>query len=125
MSRLQGDLKERTLSFAARVLEAVGTMPNEPRGWVVGKQLARSGTSIGANVWEADHAHTDTDFAYKISLARKESSETQYWLTLARRAHLLRAEVADPLSAEAEELMRILAAMVIKTQRNLDPKEDR
>jgi len=116
MGRLVGDLKERTMCFGTRALAAVAALPNEPRGWVMAKQLGKAATSIGANVWEADGALTDSDFAHKISIARKDASETQYWLELAGRTDLLPKETLSPLSTEAEELTRILATIVRKTQ---------
>ncbi len=116
MGRLIGDLKERTLQFGTKALAAVAELPNEPRGWVVAKQPGRAATSIGANVWEADGALTDSDFAYKISVARKEASETEYWLELCKRSELLPAGLHAPLAAEAGELAKILATIVRKTQ---------
>ena len=116
MGRLIGDLKERTLQFGTKALAAVAELPNEPRGWVVAKQLGRAATSVGANVWEADGALTDSDFAYKISVARKEASETEYWLELCKRSELLPARLHSPLAAEANELAKILATIVRKTQ---------
>ena len=117
MSRLQGDLKERTLAFGQKVLNLVSELPNDPQGWVISKQLGKAGTSVGANVWEADHALTTADFAHKISLARKESSETEYWLRLVVRAELLSRSTCEPLINEAVELTRILGTIVAKLQR--------
>ena len=71
MGRMVGDLKERTLSFGEMTLNAVAALPNEPRCWIVARQLGRAGTSVGANVWEADVALTEADFASKIGIARK------------------------------------------------------
>jgi four helix bundle protein len=119
MARLTGDLKERTLTFVAMVLEAVPSLPNDSRGWVIGKQVVRAATSVGANIWEADVAQSDSDFAHKISIARKEASETQYWFALIRRSKLLPQEVWSPLAAEAEELVRILSVVVRKTQEHI------
>ncbi len=119
MSRIQGDLKERTLAFGERVLRMLRTLPQENAAWIVAKQLGRSGTSVGANVWEADHAHSDAKFAQKISIARKESSETEYWLTLTERTGLAPSNVATPLLKEAGELTRILAAIVVRTQQHI------
>ena len=76
MGRLTGDLEERTLCFGVETLAALAKLPNEARGWIIAKQLGKAATSIGANVWEADAALTDSDFAHKISIARKEASET-------------------------------------------------
>ena len=116
MGRIVGDLKERTLRFGERVLAVVAALPNESRAWIVGKQLGRSGTSVGANVWEADVALTDADFANKISIARKESSEAQYWLQLATRSRLISSEVFNELHIEACELGSVLGTIVRKTQ---------
>ena len=88
MGRIAGDLKERTFRFGTAALAALADLPSQTQGWIVGKQLGRSATSIGANVWEADAAQTDSDFAHKISIARKEASETQYRLELSHRAGL-------------------------------------
>ena len=100
--RIKGDLPERSFEFALAVLDAVDELPEGTKGWVVGKQLARSGTSIGANVREAAEALTDSDFAHKCSIARKEASETEYWLMLCERTGLLRSEISEPLAREAE-----------------------
>ena len=123
MARLTGDLKERTLLFGTKALAVVAELPNETRGWIVGKQLGRAATSIGANVWEADAALTDADFAHKISIARKEAGETQYWLELAHRAELLGAESHAALAKEAEELVKILGTIVRKTQDHIRQQE--
>ena len=125
MSRLQGDLKERTLAFGQNVLNLITDLPNDPRGWVISKQLGKAGTSIGANVWEADHALTDADFTHKISLARKESSETEYWLRLIVRAELLPESTCERLINEAVELTRILGTIVARIQRKEPPKSRR
>jgi len=116
MGRIVGDLKERTLRFGERVLAIVAALPNETRAWIVGKQLGRSGTSVGANVWEADVALTDSDFANKISIARKEASEAQYWLQLATRSRLITTEEFNELHNEAFELGSVLGTIVRKTQ---------
>ena len=119
MGRLTGDLKERSLRFGADVLDAMKELPNEARGWAVGKQLGRAATSIGANVWEADAALTSADFAHKISIARKEGNETQYRLELAGRAELLNAQIRSKLAREAVELTKILGTIARKTQEHI------
>lgn len=119
MGRLTGDIKERTLHFGAEALAAMTELPNETRGWIVAKQLGRAATSIGANVWEADAALTDSEFAHKMSIARKEASETQYWLELAKRSEIMSAETHAVLAAEAAELGRILSTIVRKTQEHI------
>ncbi len=115
MGRLVGDLKERTLRFGVDVLSAVAGFPKETIGWTVGKQLARSATSIGANVWEANAAVSDADFANKIGISHKEANETLYWLELARRSQLLDVTTCDSLQRECDELVRILLTIIRKT----------
>lgn len=120
MGRLVGDLKERTLSFGVAILDAIRYLPQETRGWIVGKQMGRSATSVGANVWEADAAQSDSDFAHRISIARKEASETVFWLELSRRSSMLNPDLCDSLIGEASELGRILGTIVRKTQTYLE-----
>jgi four helix bundle protein len=119
MSRIQGDLKERTFEFAVAILSLADQFPNVAKGWVIGKQVIRCATSIGANVREADNALTDAEFAQKCSIARKEAGETHYWLQLCQRTGLL--EGADPsgTAREADELARILSSIVKGTQRHM------
>ena len=124
MARIAGDLKERTLRFGCDVLSVIRELPAETRGWVVGKQLARSATSIGANVWEADAALTEADFAHRISIARKEASETQYWLEIVKRTELLSGGRCAPLFAEADELVKILSTIVRRTQEHVRRAND-
>ncbi len=78
MARIQGDLLTRSFEFALMITKMIDDLPNTQKGWVVARQLMRSGTSVGANVREADNALTDADFAFKCSLARKEASEAGY-----------------------------------------------
>ncbi len=101
-------------------MNAITELPNEPRGWIVAKQLGRSASSIGANVWEADAAHTERDFCHKISIARKEASETKYWIELVTRAQLLPQETCRSLAHEAEQLTKILSTVLRKTQEHLE-----
>ena len=116
MGRQQGDLKERTLRFGVATMEAIARLPNDARGSIVAKQLGRSATGIGANIWEADGALSDADFAHKVSIALKEASETQYWLELSQRLHLWPEANNVDLLPEAVELSKILATIVRRTQ---------
>jgi len=116
VARIQGDLKDRSFKLALTVLQLADQLPNNVKGWVLGKQLIRAGTSIGANVREADNAHTDADFAYKCSLARKEAGETHYWLELCIAAGLLTGAATEEAIQEADQLARITSAIVRTTQ---------
>ena len=84
MPRFQGDLPERTFLFADAVLDLVEQIPNVPVCWVAIRQLSGRGTSVGANVCEADDALTSAEFTSICNIARREARETQYWLRLCR-----------------------------------------
>ncbi len=124
MSRFQGDLPARTFEFAKQIISLVEQLPDGTQGWELGRQLFRSGTSIGANVREADVALTNAEFAHRCSIARKEASETHYWLLLCRDTGLLNGSEIENAVTESDEIMRILSVIVKKTQQHMSrPKE--
>jgi four helix bundle protein len=105
------DIRERTFQFAVRVLREIRRLPDDPATRVVAYQLAKSATSVGANVEEADGAESRRDFVHKMSIARKEARETRYWLRIVRAAILDNGEFAA-LEQESDELVRILSAII-------------
>jgi four helix bundle protein len=76
------EIRERTFQFAVRVTKLVRQMPRTLDTVEIGRQLIRSGTSVGANVEEAHDAESQRDFVHKMSIARKEARESRYWLRL-------------------------------------------
>ncbi len=119
MGRIYGDLLERTFRFAVRIVALVDRLPNNTKGWVLGKQVLRCGTSIGANVREADQAPSPADFANKCSIARKEAGETQYWLELCKETGILTGDDVSGAINEADELKRVLATIIKTTQQKI------
>ncbi|MFH1826235.1 MAG: four helix bundle protein [bacterium] len=114
------EIQDRTLEFAVRILRFADKLPKTPSGAVLVRQLVRSGTSIGANMEEADGAASKKDFVNKVTIARKEARETRYWLRLILKAELIchesnKTELSE-LIQEAHELMRILSSIVNKTK---------
>ena len=83
---------------------------------MLSKQLLRAGTSIGANVEEANQAESKSDFIHKLAIANKEAFETHYWLRLLRDSGILTMKQAESLLNECDELQRLLIA-AIKTTR--------
>ena len=116
MGRFQGDLPERSFQLAKKIISLMDDLPQNNKGWVIGKQVLRSGTSIGANIHEADHAFSPSDFAHKCSLARKEASETFYWLKLCLECELLSGPAVHTAMKESDELLRVLGSIIKKTQ---------
>ncbi|MFQ5425039.1 MAG: four helix bundle protein [Phycisphaerae bacterium] len=112
------------MALAERVLALADRLPNNTKGWVVGKQLIRCGTSVGANIREADNALTDAEFSNKCSIARKEASETYYWLELCQRAGILSGDVLIETLREADEITRVLSTIVRRTQCYIGEKHE-
>lgn len=119
MSRIAGDLKQRSLAFGVQVVELVKTLPNNSAGWVLGKQFLRAATSIGANIWEADVASSDADFSNKMSIARKEANEVLYWVAIIQQSRMMDADDGERVAKEAAELVNILSTIVRKTQEHI------
>ena len=99
---------EKAYAFAVRIVRAYQFLSQEKREFVLSKQLLRCGTSIGANVAEANGAISDADFSAKISISYKECLETKYWLQLLRDTDYLTEPIFRSLFADADELGKIL-----------------
>lgn len=85
------DIQERSFEFGVRVVRLVDRLPRTVAGMKIGQQLIKSGTSVGANLQEADAAESKRDFIHKVGIALKESQETHYWLRLEQIASCLMA----------------------------------
>jgi four helix bundle protein len=84
------------------------------RKYVVARQLLRSGTSIGANVFEAQHAESKADFIHKMKIAIKEANETYYWLLICERSESYLTD--SSLKLKVEELIRIISRIIISSK---------
>ena len=107
----KADLERRTKEFAPRIIAFVATLPKGRIGDVVGYQLLKAGTSVGANYREANRGESRNDFIHKIAIVEKEASESQYWLELCDAAHLGNAEQRRWLLQEAGELPAIFTSI--------------
>lgn len=109
-------LKEKSYSFALRVVKLSRFLAVDYKEYVLSKQVLRSGTSIGANIEEAFQGESKLDFIHKLSVANKEAFETHYWLRLLRDSQLLTVIQAESLLTDCDELQRMLVA-AIKTSK--------
>lgn len=107
------DIKVRTFVFAKEIISISKELPFEPTAEVLRRQLVRSGTSVGSNVEEADGCKTRKDRANKLTVARKEAREVNYWLRLIKGDYLEGPDL-DSLIDESSQLIRILSAMIVK-----------
>ncbi len=90
----------------------VSALPKSAVGQILGRQLARSATSVGANVEEAEAAHSKREFIRRMNIARSEMRESVYWLRLICESELMARESLRSLLDEGSELVRILTAIV-------------
>ena len=112
------NLYNKAYAFAIRIVNLYNYLGGEKREYVLSKQLLRSGTSIGANVAEANGGISTADFSSKISIAYKECLETKYWLSLLKDTGFLDEKQYTSMHQDAEELSKIL-----KTTRVLKPRQ--
>ena len=93
-----------------RVIRMVRVLPKSQEGSVLGKQVLRSATSVGANYRSAQRGKSKADFISKLAIAEEEADETCYWLELITAAELIPKDRMEPLLAEAKEITAILTA---------------
>lgn len=105
-------LKTKSYSFALRTVKLYQYLVKEKNEYVLSKQILRSGTSIGANIEEANQGQSKADFIHKLSIALKESFETHYWLRLLRDSEILEDKIANSLLADCEEVQKMLTSSI-------------
>jgi four helix bundle protein len=106
------EFKRRTRAFALRVIRLADSLPRTRAAEVLGRQLLRSGASVGANYRAACRARSNADFIAKMSIVEEETDETIYWMQLLIDAELVKAEAMGPLLQEADELLAMTVASV-------------
>jgi len=109
------DLEERTLKFSKLVIQFVNTLPRTVANTELSRQLVRSAGSVGANYIEANEALGKKDFVMRTRIARKEAKETRYWLELVECSET-QAQAQKVLVQEATELLKILSAIITKSE---------
>jgi four helix bundle protein len=101
------NLKDRTKQFALRVMRLYRALPRREEARIIGRQLLRSGTSVGANYRAACRARSKAEFVAKLGIVLEESDETVFWLELLQESSLVSAQKLAPLVQEARELTAI------------------
>ncbi|MDD5055991.1 MAG: four helix bundle protein [Candidatus Peribacteraceae bacterium] len=108
----ENPVRTKAYAFAVRIVKFCRWLQKMHHEFVLSKQLLRSGTSIGANIEEAQQAQSRKDFLSKMSIALKESFETDYWLRLMRDSLDLPPKITTILRNELEEILKLLTAIV-------------
>lgn len=117
MTDEKNDLRERTTDFALRIIRLYSSLPKTTVAQTLGKQVLRSGTSIGAHFRESQRAKSDADFISKLEGALQEADETAYWLELLTKSGIVPEAKLDALQKETDELIAILVTIVTKVKK--------
>lgn len=107
-------LEKRTKDFAMNILKLTAKLPDTPEANIIRYQLAKSGTSIGANYREANNSRSKADFKNKVSISAGEASETGYWLELIEQTSWINSDEVASLLLEANELLAIFTSIRAK-----------
>ena len=122
MNDTSKSLREKSFTFALRIVKLVQMLEDGNRQWVLSRQLLKSGTSIGANIREARFAQSAADFVSKLSISLKEGEETAYWLELLHASGYIAKEDFEALSLELNWLIGTLVNVIKANKRKLRPK---
>lgn len=109
-------IKDKSFEFAVEIVYLYKVLC-EKKEFVLSKQLLRSGTSIGANVREAEHAQSKADFIHKLSISLKEANETEYWLDLLFETKFLSETEFESIKLKIVEILKLLTS-IINTSKN-------
>jgi len=112
-------LREKSYQFALRIIKLYKYIVADKSEYVLSKQILRSGTSIGANIEEANQGQSKADFIHKLSIAQKEAFETDYWLRLLRDSGYLTEAQANSLLDDCRELQKLITASIKTAKNNL------
>ena len=108
-------VRDKSFEFALRIVEIYKYLRNDKKEYVLSKQLLRSGTSIGANIEEAQAGQSRKDFISKMSIASKEAREARYWLKLLKRSGYISGK---DIISDCDELIRLLTSIVKSSESN-------
>ena len=112
------EMKDRTKEFAKRVIHLCRSLPETREGKMIGNQVFRSGTSVGANYRAACQGRSKSDFISKLGIVLEEADETLYWLEILAETQVLRADLLEDLIRENKELVAIFIASLNTARKN-------
>ena len=113
-------LIDKSIAFAARIIKLHKHLIKTQKETVISKQIVRSGTSIGANINEANYGQSKADFISKMHIALKEAAETEYWLKLLLASAYISEEMGESLLKDCLELKKILIASINTAKGNVN-----
>ena len=114
--RKEKDLKERTKQFALKIIRLVASFPRTREADIIGRQLLKAGTSVGANYRESNRSRSRAEFRSKIGIVEQEADESLYWLELLKESGIAEGEILEELIMEADELVAIFTTIGKKSK---------
>ncbi|MDD6876558.1 MAG: four helix bundle protein [Clostridiaceae bacterium] len=117
----ENPLIEKSIAFAVQIINLHRYLVKDRKESVISKQIVRSGTSIGANINEANYGQSKADFVSKLHIALKEAAETEYWLRLLSASAYISQEMGDSLLGDCLELKRLLIASLNTAKNRQEP----
>ncbi len=115
----------KSIDFAVRIVKLSKYLNDEKKEFVLSKQILRSGTSIGANLHEANNAQSDADFISKLSIALKETSETKYWLILLQKTNYITNAEYESLYNDCEEIFKMISSSILTSKAKMKSKQSK
>ena len=119
MQKEEVDLAKRTKSFALQIIRLFSALPKTTEAQVIGKQVLRSGTFVGANYREASRGRSKAEFIAKCGDSLRELEETRYWLELLSEAGIATSDKLEKLRGECDELIAIFVTILKRSKENL------
>ena len=114
-------IASKSYAFALEIIRLYKTLSNNKKEYVLSKQILRSGTSVGANVHEAEASESKKDFIHKLGIALKEIRETSYWLNLLKDSDYITTEEFNKLIALSNEIIKIFNSIILTTKQRYFP----
>ena len=118
----QTELKKRTKQLALRVIRLVESLPKTKTSNVIGNQLLRSGTSVGANYRAACRAKSTADFINKLAIVEEEADESMYWIELLVESNQIKLNLVESLLVEFDEILAIIVSAIKTSKARRNPK---
>ena len=115
-------LVDKSFKFAIRIVKLYKYLCDSKKEYTLSKQLLRSGTSIGANINEAQEAQSKNDFISKLSISLKEARESKYWIELLKETDYLSKSEANSIIEDLVEILKLLTSIIKSTKNNIKEK---
>lgn len=122
MNNNKPDIAERSVQYSIRIIKLFKFIEKNSVGRIIGKQLLRSATSIGANIHEAQGGQSTADFIAKMSIAYKEARESAYWIRLLKEADIVPLNRIQDIGDETDQIIKIISSILITAKKNKKKK---